>query len=73
METITIKVKDSKVLKLIHDLEALNLIQVLITLPEKKVATKLSDILSGSISSEQADKLQTELKQMRNEWQRDTY
>jgi hypothetical protein len=72
METLTIKIKDNKALKLIHDLEDLNLIQV-IGSDVKKNATKLSDILNGSISTEQADNMQKELKQMRNEWERNTY
>jgi hypothetical protein len=72
METLTIKIKDNKALKLIHDLEDLNLIQV-IGSSEKKTTTKLSDILNGSISTEQADNMQKELKQMRDEWERNTY
>jgi len=72
METLTIKIKDNKALKLIHDLEDLNLIQV-IGSDIKKNTTKLSDILNGSISAEQADNMQKELKQMRNEWERNTY
>jgi hypothetical protein len=72
METLTIKIKDSNALKLIHDLEDLNLIQV-VTPAVKKSATKVSAILSGSISPEEADKMHEELKQMRNEWERNTY
>jgi PHD/YefM family antitoxin component YafN of YafNO toxin-antitoxin module len=34
---------------------------------------KLSEILKGSISNETAEKLHLELKEMRGEWQRDTY
>lgn len=52
LETLTIKIKDIKALKLIHDLEDLNLIQVINPI-EKKSKTKLSEILSGSISPEQ--------------------
>ena len=73
METLTIKVKDSKALKLIHDLEDLNLIQVMDTTELKKPVTKLSDLMKGSISPEQAESMQNELKQMRNGWERDTY
>ena len=62
METLTIKIKDNKALKLIHDLEDLNLIQV-IGSDLKKNTAKLSDILNGSISKEQADNMQKELKQ----------
>jgi hypothetical protein len=72
METLTIKIKDNKALKLIHDLEDLNLIQV-ISSDVKKSTKKLSELLSGSISPEQADNMQKELKQMRSEWERDTY
>lgn len=72
METLTIKIKDNKALKLIHDLEDLNLIQV-IGSDIKKHTTKLSDVLNGSISTEQADNMQKELKQMRSEWERNTY
>ena len=71
METLTIKIKDSKALKLIHDLADLNLIQVVTR--TKKSEVKLSSILSGSISAEQADNMHKELEQMRNEWERNTY
>lgn len=72
MDTITIKIKDSKALKLIHDLESLNLIQV-VTEKTGASSKKLSLLLAGSISEEQADAMQKEVKNMRNEWERDTY
>ena len=72
METLTIKIKDSKALKLIHDLEDLNLIQV-VSSDIKKPSAKLSAILSGSITAEQANDMHKELEQMRNEWERNTY
>jgi hypothetical protein len=72
MDTITIKIKDSKALKLIEDLESLNLIQV-IKKKTQKPLEKLSSAMTGSISKEQADSMQKELKQMRNEWERDIY
>jgi hypothetical protein len=72
METLTIKIKDNKALKLIHDLEDLNLIQVVVP-AVKKSKEKLSAILSGSISPEEADNMHKELQQMRNEWERNTY
>jgi len=71
MDTLTIKIKDHKALKLIRDLEDLNLIQVVSSVIQKP-GTKLSDILSGSISAEQADNMQKEVKQMREEWERNT-
>jgi hypothetical protein len=72
METLTIKIKDNKALKLIKDLEDLNLIQV-VSSDIKRSATKLSAILKGSITTAEADDMQKELKQMRSEWERDTY
>jgi hypothetical protein len=72
MDTLTIKIRDSKALKLIQDLESLNLIQV-ISSDAKAPSKKLSSTMAGSISKEQANSMQEELKKMRDEWeQRDT-
>jgi len=65
METLTIKIKNRKVLKLVYDLEDLNLIQI-IGKDLRTSKTKLSELLSGCISSEQADRMQEELKKIRN-------
>jgi hypothetical protein len=73
METLIIKVKDDKALKLIHDLEALDLIQVIEETPVKNSSIQLSQILKGSLSKDKAEELQQELKTMRGEWERDTY
>lgn len=72
MTTLTIKVKDDKTLKLIHDLEELDLIQVVSEKVQAK-PTKLSDLLKGSISADQAQVMHAEVKQMRDEWNRNTY
>lgn len=72
MDTLTIKIRDSKALKLIRDLESLNLIQV-IKENHGKTDKKLSKTLAGSISDQQAVSMQEELQKMRNEWQRDIY
>ena len=69
MDTLTIKIKNNKALKLIQDLESLNLIQVISSNSEKPV--KLSSLMAGSITDEQAKAMHDELKQMRDEWQRD--
>lgn len=71
MDRLTIKIKDQKALKLIHDLEDLNLIQVVSSVISKPAA-KLSDVLNGSISIGQANKMQKEIEQMRDEWERNT-
>ena len=73
METLTIKIKNSKALNLIHELEVLDLIQVIGTDTKKKPVLKLSSSLSGSISAEQAISMHKELEQMRSEWERNTY
>ncbi len=72
MKMLTIKIKDNKALKLIKDLEDLNMIQV-VNSDIKESEAKLSSLLVGSISNEQAHNMQLELKQMRREWERDTY
>ena len=69
MQTLTITIIDSKALKLLEDLESLNLIRVL-RAKEGKSQQKLSERLRGSISEEQANAMHKELLQMRNEWGR---
>ena len=71
METLTIKITDNRALKLIHDLEDLKLIEVISSPKTEKL--KLSALLKGSITSEQADDLHAQLKELRNEWDRNTY
>ncbi|MBS1530059.1 MAG: hypothetical protein JSU01_07115 [Bacteroidetes bacterium] len=71
MDTLTIKVRDSKALKLIQDLESLDLIQVIHN-DVQSSSKKLSEKLAGSISNEDADSMQEELKKMRSEWERNT-
>jgi hypothetical protein len=69
METITIKIKNPKVLSLIRNLEEMNLLEI-ITAKNKPSGIKLSERLSGSISTEQAEIMHKELRQMRDEWER---
>jgi len=70
METLTIKVNNDKALKLLEDLEALNLIQIM----KKSVSKqkKLSEKFAGSLhlSNEQYDEFQQYLDQTRKEWER---
>ena len=67
MQTVTVKINNSHALKLLEELEALNLIQVIKQSVKKEKGKKLSERMAGSISSEQATKLRDELKEMRNE------
>ena len=68
MQTITIKIKKPGALKLLEDLEAMNLIPLI----KEKATTghklKLSERLAGCITSEQAEVMRKELTEMRNEW-----
>jgi hypothetical protein len=72
METLKIKIKDANGLKLIRDLEALNVLEV-INPKKKKSGIKFSERLIGSISPEQAELMHKEVKKMRDEWDRDIY
>ena len=70
MQTITIKVNNNIALKLLEDLEALSLIQVIKTNNTKEEGVKLSERLAGSISHEDAQVMRKELTEVRNGWER---
>jgi hypothetical protein len=69
METLTINVLDPKALKLIENLEALNLIHV-VKSKSKDGSKKLSERLYGSLTDDDAEKIRIELNEMRGEWNR---
>lgn len=71
MQTLTIQINNAHALKLLEELEALNLIQVLKKTVSKENSKKLSERLAGSINPEQAAIMRNELNQMRSEWDRD--
>ena len=65
--TILIQLTNQKALRLLHELEELNLIKVL----KENIAAakpKLSDKYKGIISKEEGQKLNEHIKQMRSEW-----
>jgi hypothetical protein len=66
METVLVQIMNRKALKLLQDLEELNLIKVLQKSPEFPV--KLSEKYAGKLSSQVADELNTHITQSRNEW-----
>jgi hypothetical protein len=70
MQTLTIKINNVKALKLLEDLEELNLIQVINKIAVKEKKGKLSERLAGSTSSKQAKVMRKELSEMRDEWER---
>ena len=70
MQTVTIKINNAHALKLLEELEALNLIKVIKKSVVKENRKKLSERLAGSISSKQANLMRKELTEMHNEWER---
>ena len=69
MKTITVRVNSDKALKLLEDLEALHLIQII----KKSVSKKrLSEKFAGSLhlSEKQYHEFQQYLEQSRGEWER---
>ena len=71
MSTITIKVNNVKALRLLEDLEAMNLIEFIRKNTGMVNGKKLSERLSGSITTEESEIMHKELGEMRNEWERD--
>lgn len=67
METITIDVSNPQALKLLEDLEALNLIKV-VSRQAKPVGQKLSEKYGGKLAQSVADELQHYVAQSRKEW-----
>ncbi|HDR51210.1 MAG TPA: hypothetical protein ENN90_06250 [Mariniphaga anaerophila] len=72
MKTLTIEIKDDKVLKLLRNLENMQVLRILENRPQK-VNQKLSEKFARSISKKTAVKLQKHLNEIRNEWERDIY
>lgn len=71
MRTVTVEIKNDIALKFLHNLESMHIIRLV----ENKTTTKqkLSERFAGCLTKERADELQTELIQMRKEWERNTY
>ena len=68
METLTIELNNSKTISIIKGLEELALLRIVKNEPQ---TINIADLLSNCISSEQASLMNKELKQMREEWDRD--
>lgn len=68
METVTVEIKSSKAMKLLKDLENLDIIKI--HQSEQKSSTKdKASKYRGSISKESADELLKHVDEMRNEWE----
>jgi hypothetical protein len=64
MDIFTIKIKDKKVLSLIRDLKSIGLIQI-VGSSIQKPKEKLSSMMAGCITNEEANQMHNELRQMR--------
>ena len=68
METLTIELNNRKTFSIIKELEELALLRIVKNEPQ---TNNIADLLYNCISSEQATLINRELKQMREEWDRD--
>lgn len=71
METLLIEIRNPKGMNLIRDLEEMDIIRILKQEETPKSSQKLSELLRGSISPEEADKFNRYVQESRNEWERD--
>lgn len=71
METILIEIRNPKGMNLIRDLEEMDIIKILKREETPKPSQKLSELLRGSISPEEAQKFNQYTQESRKEWERD--
>ena len=69
--TVTIKLNNRKAIKLLEDLESLEIIEIIKNTLTPSKGKSLSNKLIGSISDKREKELLEELDQMRSEWNRD--
>ncbi len=70
METLIIEVTHPKGMAILRDLEDLAVIRVLRQEKQQPSKQKLSDIIRGSITPEEADALNKYVQESRDEWER---
>ena len=71
MGTAVIEIKDDIAYSFLHNLERMNLLRIVSRKNNlERNSQKLSERFAGSLSIERVDELQEELKNMRNEWER---
>lgn len=72
MKTLTINILNDKVISLLNELEALNLIKVLNTklaVKDRQPARKKASDYKGIIPDDLGEKMQQHIRQSRDEWQ----
>ena len=72
MNTAVIEIRNDMAYSFLYNLERMNLLRIVSRKnKQESKKQKLSERFSGSLSGERVDELQVELKNMRNEWERD--
>ncbi|MEJ7681790.1 MAG: hypothetical protein WKG06_28880 [Segetibacter sp.] len=71
METLVITLKNDKARKLLQDLEDLEILEVIdsSSLTKKSIGVKISDLKNKIASPMQEEAINTQLQEIRNEWQ----
>ncbi len=67
METLLIEIRNPKGMNLLRDLEEMDIIKILKQEKTLKSPQKLSELLRGSISPEEAEKFNQYVQESRNE------
>jgi HAMP domain-containing protein len=71
MSTAVLEIKNDIAYGFLDNLERMNVLRVISRQDDPKIKPqKLSERFAGALSKERVGELQTELKQMRNEWER---
>lgn len=70
METLVIKIRNHKAIDLLKDLELLDLIQIVPPTPKAAKKQKMSDMMRGSLSREEAETYHKLVKKTKDEWER---
>ena len=74
MGTAVIEIKNNMAYSFLYNLERMDLLRIVSRKNGlENNRQKLSERFAGSLSVERVDELQDELKNMRNEWERDIY
>ncbi|MCF8459881.1 MAG: hypothetical protein K9G46_04090 [Flavobacteriales bacterium] len=69
--TLTIETENSHALRVLEELAELKLIRIRKDSSDKTGKKKLSELLLGSISKEEGERMQEDVRKMRDEWERD--
>ena len=69
MQTVTVDILNSKAMKLLQDLELLQLIRVHKSKDAGKANENLANRYKGAMSKQSKDDIDSQLNELRNEWE----